>query len=598
MKDVEFQDVVYRVTHRESFLSEARTRTLLKGVSGTFRHGELSAIMGPSGAGKSTLLNALSGFKGNGAQGIIQVDRKTSCYITQEDLHQPLVTVEEMMKIACKLKLKPGSDHKTIIDEVLTNLGLNHRRNVKAERLSGGERKRLSVALELVSNPGIFFLDEPTSGLDEVTAAQCIRQLRDLAKQDRTVVCTIHQPSAAIFALFDHIYIIAQGQCVYQGAPKALVPFLSHVNINCPRHYNPADFIIELCDSDENEKIIPLFSEIFQNGKLICTIPSTINNLEHQQYRIKPALTHMVMEKNKSKEGPLVQKMKQITKFLKNDSATSGIKQFAILFNLMMLKTFRNKTALAIQLFHHLLCGLFIGIIFFQLADEGERMFDHLKFCMGVVFFTVYTQIMTPILSYPSEVKLVKKECFNRWYGLVPYYLALTFSRIPLQIAFNVIFSSLVYWLAGLPAEIWRFVAFAFIGVIICLVADGLGLLIGATFSVTNGCAVGPMFMAPFLGLAVYGFDFAEKIPFYMDILMRLSFVRGGIVSLVLTVFGYGRQQLACKDLYCHFDDPKVLLRYLRIENRSLWGELAVLIAICVLFRTLLYMSLRRRCLA
>lgn len=146
------------------------------------------------------------------------------------------------MKIACKLKLKPGTEYGPIINDVLTNLHLDHRRKMTAKRLSGGERKRLSVALELVANPGIFFLDEPTSGLDEVTAAQCIRQLRDLAKQDRTVVCTIHQPSAAIFSLFDHIYIIAQGQCIYQGTPKALVPFMTNVNINCPKHYNPADF--------------------------------------------------------------------------------------------------------------------------------------------------------------------------------------------------------------------------------------------------------------------------------------------------------------------------------------------------------------------
>lgn len=159
------------------------------------------------------------------------------------------------------------------------------------------------------------------------------------------------------------------------------------------------NLVIELCDSDENEKIIPTFSEIFQNGKLTCTIPTTINNLDEQQYRLRPALTSMIMDYQKPKEGVLVNKMKQITKFLKNDSATSGIKQFVILFNLMMLKTFRNKTALAIQLFHHLLCATFIGVIFFQLADDGDRMFDHLKFCMGVVFFTVYTQIMTPILS-------------------------------------------------------------------------------------------------------------------------------------------------------------------------------------------------------
>lgn len=85
----------------------------------------------------------------------------------------------------------------------------------------------------------------------------------------------------------------------------------------------------------------------------------------------------------------------------------------------------------------------------------------------------------------PFEVKIVKKECFNRWYGLVPYYLALTFSRIPLQIILNVTFSSIVYWLAGLPAELWRFLCFALVGVIIALVADGLGLLIGATFNVT-----------------------------------------------------------------------------------------------------------------
>lgn len=180
--------------------------------------------------------------RSTGVDGLIHVNKKKSCYITQEDLHQPLITVEEMMKVACKLKLKPGADHDAVIEEVLVNLHLNHRRQLTSNRLSGGERKRLSIALEMVANPTIFFLDEPTTGLDEVTAAQTIRQLRELAMQDRTVVCTIHQPSSAIFALFDQIYILAQGQCVYQGSPQALVPLLTSVNLNCPRSYNPADF--------------------------------------------------------------------------------------------------------------------------------------------------------------------------------------------------------------------------------------------------------------------------------------------------------------------------------------------------------------------
>jgi hypothetical protein len=101
--------------------------------------------------------------------------------------------------------------------------------------------------------------------------------------------------------------------------------------------------------------------------------------------------------------------------------------------------------------------------------------------------------------------------------------------------------------------------------------------------------------MAPFLGLAIYGFDFAADVPVFMYALMKFSFVRGGVVSLVLIVFGFNRPKLECSDAYCHFDDPKVLLRYLRIENVSLVTEIGVLILILIVFRTLFYLSLRKR---
>lgn len=214
----------------------------------------------------------------------------------------------------------------------------------------------------------------------------------------------------------------------------------------------------------------------------------------------------------------------------------------------------------------------------------------------------------------PQELRVVKKECFNRWYGLTPYYMALTISRLPLQILFNMIFSVCVYFLAGLPLEPWRFLLFALVGVIVSAVAEGLGLAIGATFSVTvriffgiwktwkliefssqNGCAVGPALMAPFLGLAIYGFDFAADVSALMYALMKFSFIRGGVVSLILTVFGFNRAKLECSDVYCHFDDPKVLLRYLRIENVSLFTEISVLVGLLFLFRGLFYLSLRKK---
>lgn len=183
-------------------------------------------------------------FSTSGVTGHLKIDRKNSCYITQEDHHQTLLSVEELMHLACDLKVKRDrlQDKEQLIENILVNLNLNHRRTVKANKLSGGERKRLSVALELVANPKIFFLDEPTSGLDEVTAAQCIRLLSDLAKQGHTVVCTIHQPSATVFNYFDNVYVLAQGKCVYQGPPKALVPFLSYAHKECPKHYSPSDY--------------------------------------------------------------------------------------------------------------------------------------------------------------------------------------------------------------------------------------------------------------------------------------------------------------------------------------------------------------------
>lgn len=176
-----------------------------------------------------------------------------------------------MMIMACRLKIKYTSNKEdnTRVDEILSSLSLSHRKESTADTLSGGERKRLSIALELVTNPSIMFLDEPTSGLDEVTAASCIRLLKSLAHQDKTIICTIHQPSAAMFAQFDNVYLLARGQCVYQGSPKTFIPFLISQNFECPKYNNPADyskfsskFYMNSC-IDINYSIIPIFFLLF-----------------------------------------------------------------------------------------------------------------------------------------------------------------------------------------------------------------------------------------------------------------------------------------------------------------------------------------------
>lgn len=155
--------------------------------------------------------------------------------------------------------------------------------------------------------------------------------------------------------------------------------------------------VIELCDL-EPETVIPKFSKIFHNGKQQC-VPVISNESQVEQSFLMKASPSLQMENSRINEGTLVQKMKQLSKFFKSEYALSSLQQFSVLFQMMMTKIFRNRLVLWIQFFHHFGCGLFIGLIFFNSANDGKRMFDHLKFCMGAVFFVVYTQIMVPILS-------------------------------------------------------------------------------------------------------------------------------------------------------------------------------------------------------
>lgn len=210
-------------------------------------------IIGPSGSGKTSLLNVLSGFTTDNVKGIIKVNgeilkssthTRHATYIMQEDSLFPVLTVEEAMKFAMKFKTGKKQNKNEKIMQILSTLGLDHELYSFVGDLSGGQKRRLSIAVELVNDPPIVFLDEPTTGLDSLSAVQCIQFLMKLSKQGRAVVCTIHQPSTSMFDLFDNVFALAEGHVIYQGSSQNLIPFLDSVNMPCPETYSPNDYLL------------------------------------------------------------------------------------------------------------------------------------------------------------------------------------------------------------------------------------------------------------------------------------------------------------------------------------------------------------------
>nr|XP_024217074.1 ATP-binding cassette sub-family G member 4 isoform X2 [Halyomorpha halys] len=511
--------------------------------------------------------------------------RKSRCYIGQEDLLAPFMTTGELMDFASRLKLPSNYTSKqraVIIDELLHHLGLEKCIDTRTECLSGGQKKRLSIALELINNPSIIFLDEPTSGLDIVTAGVLIRLLSKLSQTGRTIVVTIHQPSATLFALFDKVYFLAEGKCIYQGGPGAhLVHFLEQNNFICPTNFNPADYLIEIVEDDKNT--IQLLSDATENGKVSwyskdVAIKTSTENADVDNINLS-LLTSDPFIQNRSRD------------------CTSFWLQFTVILSRIILQGKRNKAGLKIHFLHYTICAFVVSTLFYQTANNGSEFTAHLRLCISLILFHSYSQQMAPVVYYPFEVKLLKREHFNQWYSLLPYYLALKLSKIPILTLLLWFHTLAVYYSSGLPWELYRFTLFFAVSLVTSFVALALGLTIGALFNATNGSIIGAMILSPILGLACYGFDFMRTVPLFMQIIVRFSFMRSGVYALVLIIYSLNRQPLKCPEeiIHCHFSDPKVALYFLDLQDVDIWKPIGDLMINLFFFWLAFYLALRWR---
>ena len=251
--------------------AKRRTRRVLFAVSGVAQPGEVLALMGPSGSGKTTLLNCLhperAGSQVSGAITIndaplVKADKRRIAYVLQDDTLFPSLTVRESLLFTARLRLA-GADEKAkaeAVDAVITQLSLGRAANNTVALCSGGEKKRVSISIELLTDPTVLLLDEPTSGLDSTTSGSLLRTLLALAREhSRTVVTSIHQPSSMVYLAFDRVLMLCDGHVVFDGPPGKTLSYLEAAGFACDAPCNPADFVMDLLigdGADANRKLL------------------------------------------------------------------------------------------------------------------------------------------------------------------------------------------------------------------------------------------------------------------------------------------------------------------------------------------------------
>ncbi|XP_068648074.1 pleiotropic drug resistance protein 1-like [Aristolochia californica] len=468
---ITFDNIKYSVDMpqemKEQGIEENRL-DLLKGISGAFRPGVLTALMGVSGAGKTTLMDVLAGRKTGGyIEGSITISgypkkqetfARISGYCEQNDIHSPYVTVYESLVYSAWLRLPTEVDRATrkmFIEEVMELVELTPLRDALVglpgiDGLSTEQRKRLTIAVELVANPSIIFMDEPTSGLDARAAAIVMRTVRNTVDTGRTVVCTIHQPSIDIFDAFDELFLMKRGGEETFVGPLGrhschLISYFEGIN-GVPKikdGYNPATWMLEVTTAAQEEALGVNFTESYRNSEL---------------YRRNKALIQEL-----SKPPPGTQDLHFSTQY----SQPFFTQCLACLWK-QHWSYWRNPSYSAVRLMFTTFIALMFGSIFWDLGSKTNKQQDLFN-AMGSMYAAVLF-LGVQNSSSVQPVVAVERTVFYReraagMYSALPYAFGQVAIEIPYVFLQSIIYGLIVYAMIGFnwtPAKFFWYIFFMY----------------------------------------------------------------------------------------------------------------------------------------
>ncbi|CAL9009960.1 unnamed protein product [Prunus brigantina] len=482
---------------KEGGVAEDRLQ-LLREVTGAFRPGVLTALMGVSGAGKTTLMDVLAGRKTGGyIEGDIRISgypkkqetfARISGYCEQTDIHSPQVTIKESLIYSAFLRLpkEVNNEEKMIfVDQVMELIELDGLKDALVglpgiSGLSTEQRKRLTIAVELVANPSIIFMDEPTSGLDARAAAIVMRTVRNTVDTGRTVVCTIHQPSIDIFEAFDELLLLKRGgQVIYSGPlgrnSHKIVEYFEAVPgvTKIKEKYNPATWMLEASSVSTELRLRMDFAQYYKSSSL------------HQRNKA------LVKEMSTPPAGA-----KDL--YFTTQYSQSSWKQFTSCLWKQWWTYWRSPDYNLVRFFFTLVAALLLGTIFWKVGTKRESTAD-LSMIIGAMYAAVlYVGIdncatVQPIVAIERTV--FYRERAAGMYSALPYALAQVIVEIPYVFIQTTYYTAIVYAMVSFQWKAAKFFWFFFINFFSFLYFTYYGMM---TVSITPNHQVAAIFATAF----------------------------------------------------------------------------------------------------
>ena len=347
--------------------------------------------------------------------------------------------------------------------------------------VSGGERKRVNIGVELVGDPEAIFLDEPTSGLDSFQAQRCIFALRALAQTGRTVVCTIHQPRSSIYAMFTQLLLISEGRLLYIGDAQQAVEYFSQLKFECPHLTNPADFFMDITSVDvrnpEREKSSKARIEFFA--------------AEAAERRLGEKAIERSLEKHRART------MAASTWDDEDTTHASWIKQFILLTQRGSKNQRRNVIGVGVTLVIELVYAAIAAVLFRGVGYDQKGIQDRIGCLFFVKLNVAYTAALPVINVFYVEKAIVVRERSSGAYQWAPYYVSKYVAELPKLIS-RLAYTSLIYWVVGLRRSAYNFWVFVAVVITEVMSMTAAGLLMASAMPVGAALALGPAFITIF----------------------------------------------------------------------------------------------------